>query len=386
MKKYLAALLFAALLTVPTVSFAEETEVNSDDVKLTDTASEQLETEQTAVDENSNTTPVIGWQEQDGKWFYYDKDGNLVTDEWIESGNAWYYVGVDGAMLAGDAYTIDGKGYFFNRSGAMAANGWATDGHFWYYAKANGELWEGWLLYNGQWYYFFNDVQYMVFGPQTIDGKVYLFDRDGALVTKSGWIPFMNDWYYINGDGTLLNGWLSYNNQWYYLLDGRMATGAQLINGQYYYFDASGANVTRAGWVSYGQSWYYIGEKGVLMEGWLPYNGQWYYLGDTYETPFPEYPYFYKEYAPARMAAGYEIIDGQSYYFDANGIMATNSWVGGEAYSRYYAQENGVLKTGWFAYNGEWYYLGDYMVTGTVTIGTEVHYFNSNGVWQYQIS
>ena len=28
-----------------------------------------------------------GWVEEDGTWYYYDKDGNRVEDEWKKSGN-----------------------------------------------------------------------------------------------------------------------------------------------------------------------------------------------------------------------------------------------------------------------------------------------------------
>ncbi len=33
-----------------------------------------------------------GWVEEDGTWYYYDKDGSRVEDEWKKSGDNWFWL------------------------------------------------------------------------------------------------------------------------------------------------------------------------------------------------------------------------------------------------------------------------------------------------------
>ncbi len=65
-----------------------------------------------------------GWIEENGK-HYYLRDGQRVTNEWLQDGNDRYYVGADGA-----AYTrgniIDGCFYMFTGEGRLMMNGGHT--------------------------------------------------------------------------------------------------------------------------------------------------------------------------------------------------------------------------------------------------------------------
>ena len=58
------------------------------------------------------------------------------------------------------------------------------------------------------------------------------------------WIYVQNQWYWVDGTGTMLTGWLLRGDKWYYL-------------------DASGAMVT--GWLQYGGTWYYMGQDGTML-------------------------------------------------------------------------------------------------------------------------
>ena len=55
-----------------------------------------------------------GWQAEDENWKYY-KDGNIVTDRFIESNGLKYYVGSDGNMATGQVF-INGNRHVFNSS------------------------------------------------------------------------------------------------------------------------------------------------------------------------------------------------------------------------------------------------------------------------------
>ena len=39
---------------------------------------------------------ATGWQEEDGTWRYYDKNGDEVTSSWKKSGNDWFWLDEDG--------------------------------------------------------------------------------------------------------------------------------------------------------------------------------------------------------------------------------------------------------------------------------------------------
>ena len=54
-----------------------------------------------------------------GFWYYYDQDGNMYTDRWLNSGGKWYYFKSDGRMVNYDDYYIksEGKVYDFAFNG-----------------------------------------------------------------------------------------------------------------------------------------------------------------------------------------------------------------------------------------------------------------------------
>ena len=35
---------------------------------------------------------ATGWVQENGEWFWYDRDGSRVEDEWKKSGNDWYWL------------------------------------------------------------------------------------------------------------------------------------------------------------------------------------------------------------------------------------------------------------------------------------------------------
>ncbi|QJC22621.1 hypothetical protein HC352_00390 [Arcanobacterium buesumense] len=43
---------------------------------------------------------VTGWlQNQLGEYFYFDANGSMATNRWIQTNNRWYYLGDSGVML-----------------------------------------------------------------------------------------------------------------------------------------------------------------------------------------------------------------------------------------------------------------------------------------------
>ena len=62
------------------------------------------------------------WYQNAGKWYWFRGDGLMVHDTWYRyddgSGLHWYYLGADGAMVKGQQ-TIDGKWYIMDAEGRM---------------------------------------------------------------------------------------------------------------------------------------------------------------------------------------------------------------------------------------------------------------------------
>ena len=125
------------------------------------------------------------WKQVDGKWYFYDENGNRATG-WKYIDNAWYYL---------------------NDSGVMQT-GWLNDNGTWYYLNNSGAMQTGWLNDNGTWYYL-ND----------------------SGVMQTGWLNDNGAWYYLNNSGAMQTGWLNDNSTWYYMYDsGVMATNT-VIDG-----------------------------------------------------------------------------------------------------------------------------------------------------------
>jgi len=87
----------------------------------------------------SDTNMKVGWTEEEGLWYYYDK-GKRRTG-WLKSGSKWFYLNPD-------------------KDGAMVT---------------------GWLEYNHNKFYF-NSKGYCMTGKQVIDGNTYEFNKDGYLI------------------------------------------------------------------------------------------------------------------------------------------------------------------------------------------------------------
>nr|DAM14460.1 MAG TPA: hypothetical protein [Caudoviricetes sp.] len=54
-----------------------------------------------------------------GKWYWFNAAGIMVTNVWYQYEGGWYYLGEDGAMVKGLKY-IDGKFYYLDGNGRMA--------------------------------------------------------------------------------------------------------------------------------------------------------------------------------------------------------------------------------------------------------------------------
>ena len=156
----------------------------------------------------------VGWSENNGVWYYYDKNGSGVTG-WQKIDNKWYYFNSNGIMQSG-WQQISNKWYYFSTKGVMQT-GWKKVSGKWYYFNSKGVMQSGWQKISNKWYYLKGGV--MRTDWQKIGGKWYFFSKSGVM--KTGWFKNGGKWYYFNSNGS-------------------MVTGSKKIGGKTYKFNSSG--------------------------------------------------------------------------------------------------------------------------------------------------
>ena len=158
-----------------------------------------------------NNAPVLNWKKIHGKWYYFNKDGIMLSDTIFD-------------------------GYILTSSGAMVDSGWSKLQDKWYFANAYGKIsQQKWEKIGGVWYYFDQDG---VMLSNTIFDD-YLFTNSGAMA-ESSWVKQDGQWYYALASGKLIkNKWDKISGTWYYFnKDATMASNQWQGS---YYLKASGA-------------------------------------------------------------------------------------------------------------------------------------------------
>lgn len=156
------------------------------------------------------------------KWYYFDENGSTKTGFVPDNKGNWYYIQSDHTLLKNETLHLNGNEYYFDENGVMAANKWlpGENGKWWYY-NSDGESEIGWVNVDGNYYYLDSDHNLatgwlnmgdewyhmdesgaLQKGWQNIDDEDYYFYTDsGAMAT--GWIQQGDYEYYLNPKGHL---------------------------------------------------------------------------------------------------------------------------------------------------------------------------------------
>lgn len=302
-----------------------------------------------------------GWSYHDGEC-YYSKNGELYTG-WVGD----YYV-QNGRMLRNQVVrdSESGKYYWVDEYGVYQTNKWVNEGDS--YAKEDGTLAEKeWMTIDGKLYCFYGG-QYgvsHVYGVAMIDGKEYLFDRNGVYLCnvagmKDGW-SLINGGYYYKLNGGLIVGYkVQINEKWYsFGWDGKLLSDKFVPFTNYSeftdsgdrnsYYQPDGSRADYVGWQLIDGKWYYFDTNSKCLEGWAILNGNRYYFKSFLDVNFAKQSMD----AAGEMCIGYRTINGVLYYFDQNGIC------------------QGVCgpQNGWYYADGDWYYMkGGKVITETIGV------------------
>ena len=343
------------------------------------------------------------WKIEDGQHVYYNRDGDIVTEEWCDSLGTEYWMNEDGFLGANEWVTDETYSYYVQSNGSKTKNAWK-------FIFANDEDAE-----EEDWYYFDAKGRMLENTAKEIDGKWYYFDgtqgEEGKMLT--GWVYYMPDntatteidekevrpavstdpianVYYCGEDGARLNGaWVEefawganvdelYDEDlnWYYITSkGKAQTGKNSdINGQTYFFNK---------------------DTGVMMTGWVAKEGDNYVACDSFENGTKELYFCDEDYGYAKMNGWRKLATPETlendeptnawYFFDAkgraylplgatdvnankgtftNGVVtftSTNATYDAKTIDgvKYYFGQNGQLLTGLQKIDGHFFYLVD---------------------------
>ena len=185
----------------------------------------------TEVKSNSSSAVTSGWVQKDGVWYYYDEQGNPVTNTWKGS----YYLKSDGKMAQSEwVYDASYQSWYYLKSdGSYAHNEWQGS----YYLKSNGKMAQSEWVYDASyqsWYYLKSDGSY---ARNEWQGSYYL--KSNGKMAQSEWVydASYQSWYYLKSDGSYArNAW---QGSYYLKSDGKMAVN-EWVDGGRYYVDGSG--------------------------------------------------------------------------------------------------------------------------------------------------
>ena len=168
------------------------------------------------------------WRKIGGYWYWFDSYGYKVTDNnnyyYVTKDDAYYAFDAQGHMRKGWVQDNDGNWYYFDKNGKGIHTQWMKSGKYWYYLYDDGMVVSGYIYY----YVAQNNAKYS-------------FDESGHM--RKGWVQGNNgEWYYFGKDGKMLvNQWMQLgDNLYYFIYNGQMATGYCVINGELHYFNNGG--------------------------------------------------------------------------------------------------------------------------------------------------
>lgn len=241
------------------------------------------------------------------------------------------------------------------------------------------------------------------------EGKLQIKDQDGNLVTKNGFYPVGDQYYYVDQTGSVLTDtWAPEKKDecWVYLdQDGKAMTVLpaektqwQKIQGTWYYINEKGSVDSKmSGWqkTQDGMWLYSTSGVGTVKTGWQEVAPlTWMYLNEkgmadttkTGEQHIGDKVYYLNEKGVAQTGT-FKGADGKEYVFDASKGTATPKIVNGwnQIDGKWFWYENGTMKTGWLKDKNTWYYLNPdngVMATGWYQVAGTWYYSDKNGAMQ----
>jgi glucan-binding YG repeat protein len=284
-----------------------------------------------------------GWVAEGDQWYYYDSNGDYVTDKWKSYNGNYFYLGDEGYMLTNELIEDGNNYYYVDANGAMVKNAWipvpADDSedldveYRWYFFGSNGKAYKANYkkTINGK-KYGFDEEGKMLFGFVDCNNYEILNDSDDAILS-------CDRYYGTNEDGAMYTGWLlytdaldatGYDDQYYWFhfkSNGLKRTNTTAkINGKQYTFDQYGVMLhdwqlatigkTSTGAKAEEYGFFSTEDDGALKKNvwvWSDVDGKVGGDGDNH--------WWWVNKNGVRFTDGVKKINGKYYAFDAEGVM-----------------------------------------------------------------
>ena len=326
-------------------------------------------------------TPGATQENKNGNWYLKDSNGKYVSgfQEITDQNKTVYYNPENYQMVYGQK-NIDGHWYLFdNVTGALKTGiQYINDQKKLVYYDNKGQMQYGSINVNGKKY----DTDkvtgaFLGNGQKNIDGKWYLFDNKGNVLTGFQTIANQNKVVYYNPqNGQMQYGQQNVNGKWYLFdkVTGTMKTGFQDLKSygqaKTVYYASNGQ--MQYGWQVIGKNVYYFNPvTGAMVKGQQNINNKWYNFGTD----------------GARLV-GLQKIPSQNktvYYNNYGQMQYGWQWVNNA--TRYFDKVTGAMKYGQQNINGHWYLFDN---TGAMQRGfqyissqNKLVYYNKDGWMLY---
>ena len=229
--------------------------------------------------------PSDGWYEYQDTWVYVES-GRIRSDENIRRYGLLYGLNNRSLMMKNTVGIYDSSTLvYYGKTGAadFSKTGWQKINGKWYYFLKNGRIPRGWV-HLGKQNYYIDMKQGMLTGTQVIDGQLYTFNSNGALVSQvikyNGWYEGTDGWYYFESGNLIESGEVIIGGKTYYFRDCKMVANR-------FYKDR------------------YLNKSGLALKNtWKKIDGKTYYFG-----------------ADGKYYVGFHKIDGKEYLFDLFGRL-----------------------------------------------------------------
>ena len=334
------------------------------------------------------------WYRDGDTVHYFDADGTMVTDSWVDYEGERYFFNSAGDLQQDTWIPTKNKWYYVDDDGCMLTNAWMQTGNQTYYLTKDGSAAQDtWAEIDSRWYYFNEKCVMLTTCWKYKDGKLFYLSAEGAAY-KNAWAKINDSWYYFGGDsGKVTNKWVKDSVGWCYLgADGRAVTntwkkdsvgwcylngnGSMTKNawvkddGKWYYLDGNGYMVTNA-WKKDSKGWVYVGSDGAMLtnawckdsQGWCYVGADGYAVTNTFKKDSTGWCYLN---ASGSMVKNNWVKDGGKWYFlDANGYMVSNKWMKDSKGWVYLGSDGAMATDKWVKDSVGWCYVGDdgYAVT-----------------------
>ena len=285
-------------------------------------------------------TKVI--QVVDEKFLYFDENGVQIISEWVNLDGKYYYANGKGYLVTDQLKYFDSEAkyaYFFE-NGVMACEEFVEyEGNVLYFGSDGWQCFAQWIELDGNQYYV-DENGYRLSGVSGVllDEKYYDFDENGIATFTGyqyeGYVTIDgNGYYYEDGEKVTEDIREAENELMYFDADGVQIISEWVeLDGNWYYANSDGHLIVNK-YKQISKKWYHFDQNGIMAsDKFIDYEGNTRYFGENGDQKFeawiehPEGDYYAD-------AAGYVVknvtdyaVDGVYYDFDENGLATAVSY------------------------------------------------------------